>query len=207
VLKLLYILFRKRFDSFYFEKQSKKKGFENMERHFTDSAGNAYYRYNKDFDIPILRFKEIQKRLVLFNSGLSDKSIKLICEAMRKALNGGKKPDLAEIGFLIKEIEKRADLYIDTDLLMDTTCLLYIRQDENPAVIDWTIHNEKIKQLTIDSKGGLYDFFYMTGLTTSLPFVGTTSEEFDLFYYESEVKMKAMNQYLNQYITEPKLSS
>lgn len=178
-----------------------------MERHFTDSKGNAYYRYNKDFDIPILRFKEIQKRLVLFNSGLSDKSIKLICEAMRKALNGGKKPDLAEIGFLIKEIEKRADLYIDTDLLMDTTCLLYIRQDENPATIDWSIHNEKIKQLTIDSKGGLYDFFYMTGLTASLPFVGTTNEEFDLFYYESEVKMKALNQYLSQYTTEQKLSN
>lgn len=173
-----------------------------MERWFTDSKGNAYYRYNNDFDIPILRFKEIQKRLVLFDSGLSGKSIALICEAMKKALNGGKKGDTAEIGFLIKEIEKRANIYIDTDLLMDTACLLYIREDESPTTIDWTIHKEKIDQLTIDSKGGLYDFFYMTGLTTYLPFVKTTKEEFDLFYYESEIKMKATNQYLNQYITE-----
>ncbi len=178
-----------------------------MEKHFTDSKGNAYYRYLNDFHIPILRFKEIQKRLVLFNSGLSDKSIKLICEAMKKALNGGKKPDIAEVGFLIKEIEKRADIYVDTDLLMDTACLLYIRQDENPAIIDWTIHKEKIEQLTKDSKGGLYDFFYMTGLTAYLPFVETTKEEFDLFYSESEIKMKATNQYLSQYITEPSLSN
>lgn len=186
----------------YFSEQSKKTGFENMEKHFVDSLGNQYYRPKNDFDMPISRFKEIQKRLTLFQSGLSEKSIKLICDSMRKAINGGKKPDVAQIGFLINEIEKRANIYIDTDLLMDTACLLYIRQDENPAVIDWNIHKEKVDRLTIDSKEGLYDFFYMTGLMAYLPFVGTTPEEFDLFYRESEYKMKAIQTFLTKYSTE-----
>lgn len=173
-----------------------------MEKHFVDSKGNVYYRYQKDFDIPILRFKEIQTRLALFSSGLSETSIKLICESMKKALNSGRKSDLAVIGALIIEMEKRANIYIDTDLLMDTACLLYIRGDENPAIIDWSIHKEKVTQLTVDSMGGLYDFFYTTGLVTYLPFVGTTEEEFNLYYRESEVKMKAIQKFNQKYITE-----
>lgn len=202
VIKLFYKLFKKQLLKIYFSEQPKKSGFENMEKHFVDSEGNQYYRPKNDFDMPILRFKEIQKRLVLLQSGLSEKSIKLICDSMRSAINNGKKPDVAQIGFLINEIEKRANIYVDTDLLMDTACLLYIRQDENPAVIDWNIHKEKVERLTIDSTGGLYDFFYMTGLMQYLPFVGTTPEEFDLFYKESEYKMKAIQTYLQNHSTE-----
>jgi hypothetical protein len=201
MLKLLYLLFKQRFNKLAFSSQSKKNGFENMESHFVDSKGMKYYRYKDDFNIPILRFQEIQKRLQLFSSGLSDKSILMLCEAMKKALNKGNKPDIAEIGFLIKEIEKRANIYIDTDLLMDTACLMYIREDENPAVIDWIKHDEKVKQLTSDSKGGLYDFFYLTGLMQYLPFVGTTQEEFNEFYQKSEVKMKALKIYLQNFTT------
>jgi hypothetical protein len=174
-----------------------------MEKHFVDSKGNSYFKYASDFEIPIIRFKEIQKRLVLLNSGLSGDTILMLCEAMKKALNNGKKPDIAEVGFLIKEIEKRSNIFIDTDLLMDTACLLYIRQDEQPTKIDWPIHKEKVAQLTIDSKGGLYDFFYMTGLTTYIPYLGTTDEEFNLFYSESELKMKSLKMHLENYTTEP----
>jgi hypothetical protein len=203
MLRLLYFLFRKRFNSFYFNHQSKAVGFENLEKAFVDSNGNAYYKYSSDFDIPISRFKEIQKRLVLLNSGLSGESITLLCSAMEKALNNGKKPDIAEIGFLIKEIGKRANIFVDTDLLMDTACLLYIRQDEKQNTIDWGIHKQKVEQLTIDSKGGLYDFFYLTGLTAYIPFLGTSDEEFNLFYNESELKMKSLKMHLESYTTEP----
>lgn len=201
MFKLLYKLFRKKFNALAFNSQSKKNGFENMEKHFVDSKGNDYYRYKSDFDIPISRFKEIQKRMMLMSSGLSETSVLLIAEAIEKAINRGNKPDIAEVGFLAKEIKKRANVFIDTDQLMDTVCLVYIRQDETPNVIDWAIHKEKVEQLTIDSNGGLHDFFYTTGLNQYLPFVGTTEDEFNQFYKESEVKMKALQIHLNQYIT------
>lgn len=203
MLKLLYWLFRKRFNSFYFNQQSKKQGFVNMDKQFVDSNGLVYYRYPKDFDIPISRFKEIQKRITLINSGLNEQTLLMICNAMEKALNNGKKPDIAEIGFLIKEMKKRANIFVDTNLLMDTACLLYIREDEDPLIIDWNVHKQKVEQLTTDSKGGLYDFFYMNGLMAYIPFVGTTSEEFDSYYRESEVKMKALQMYLANSTTVP----
>lgn len=201
MLKLIYLLFKKRFNYFAFNYQSKKLGFENLEKAFIDSKGMAYYRYKNDFEIPIIRFKEIQQRIILLNSGLSDVSLKLIASKMKEALNGGKKSDLAEIGFLIKEIERRANIWIDTDMLMEITALTYIREDESTTIIDWVLHKEKIIQFTKDSAGGLYDFFYSTGLISLLPFAGTTEEEFQQFYKESELKMKALKMTLEASIT------
>jgi len=205
MLKILYILFRKRFNRFAFDSQSHKKGLDNAEKFFIDSDGKTYYRFKNDFDIPILRFKEIQRRLMIISSGLSEKSILSICKLMKDALNSGKKPDLAEIGFLISEIEKRANIFIDTDLLMDIVCLTYIREDEKPDIVDWNIHKQKVDRLKIDSMGGLYDFFYSSGIMQLLPFVGTTEEEWMQFYKESELKMKAMEMYLSSRITERNL--
>jgi hypothetical protein len=202
MLKILYILFRKRFNKFAFDSQSHKRGLDNAEKFFIDSEGRAYYRYKNDFEIPILRFKEIQRRLMIINSGLSDKNILAICKVMKEALNGGKKPDLAEIGFLISEIEKRANIFIDTDLLMDIVCLTYIREDEKPEIVDWNIHKQKVERLKVDSMGGLYDFFYSSGIMRLLPFVGTTEEEWIQYYRESELKMKAMEMYLSSRTTK-----
>ena len=197
MLKLLYILFRKRFNKLAYEGQTFKRGFDGTEKIFIDSDGNSYFRYKNDFDIPIQRFKEIQLRLRILNSGLSLTTLGMICDNMEKALNSGKKSDLAEIGYLIKEIRKRENIYIDNNLLYDIICLTYIREDENPAVIDWVKHKEKVERLKIDSQGVLYDFFHSSGLMGLIPFVGTTEEEWSEYLMESEVKMKALTAFLN----------
>jgi hypothetical protein len=205
MLKLLYILFRKRFNKFAFDSQSHKKGLDNAEKCFIDSEGNNYYRFKNDFDIPIYRLKEIQYRISIIKSGLNDNNISSLIKIMKDAFNSPKKVDLAEIGYIITEIERRQNIFINTDLIMDIVCLTYIREDEKPEIVDWNIHKQKVERLKIDSMGGLYDFFCSSGIMQLLPFVGTTKEDWEQFYKESELKTKAMEMYLSSRITERNL--
>jgi hypothetical protein len=199
--KAIYKLFKPVFLKHYYGEQSKRTGFENLQKVFIDSNGKAYFATINDLDLPIMRAKELQLRVMRMRSGMSDDALKLFCEAMKKALNNGKNPNIAQIGHLVIEIEKRIGIWIDPDLLFDTVAFKYIREDENPAEVDMSIHNEKIKQFQKDSRGGLRDFFYMAGLTEFIPFLGISESEWSEYFSISTIKMKALKMQTENYIT------
>lgn len=200
--RLLYRIFRRQFLKYYHSEQTKGNGFEKMEKVFVDSSGRVYYRYSRDLDMPINRFKEVQKMLMLIKAGISEDSIKLFISSMKDSINGGKKPDIAKIGFFITELESRLGVFVDPDTLFSCAALMYIREDESLIEVDSVVHKEKIEQFKIDSQGGLYDFFYSAGLTDYIPFVGTTENEFNEYLRESELKLKALTMYMERYSTE-----
>lgn len=206
MIKLFYILFKRRILKIYYFEQSKSNGFDKMEKKFVDSKGLTWFRAVRDLDMPIKRFKESQKLLMLMKAGLSEDTIKLICTAMKTALNSGRKPDIAEIGFLVNEMERRIGVFIDPDMLFQSAAIMYVREDEIPTEIDPAIHKEKVEQLKMDSTGGRYDFFCSMGIMDYIPFLGTTESEFEEYLTESEIKMKALKMHLEKYITEPVLS-
>lgn len=199
--KVIYKLFKPIFLKHYYNEQSKRTGFENLKKVFIDSNGKVYFATMNDLELPIMRAKEIQLRVMRMRSGMSDDSLKLFCEAMKKALNNGKNPNIAQIGHLVIEIEKRIGIWIDPDLLFDTVAFMYIREDENPAEVDMSIHNEKIEQFKKDSTGGLKDFFYMAGLTEFIPFLGISESEWSEYFTQSTIKMKALKMQTENYIT------
>lgn len=199
--KLIYKLLKPVFLKHYFNDQSKKTGFENLNKAFIDSNGKTYYACENDLMLPIARSKELQRKIQLIRAGMSEDNLSLMLQAMKKALNGGKKADLAEIGFLIIETERRIGIWVDPDLLYDTVALMYIREDERPEIIDVSIHKEKVEQFKKDSTGGLRDFFYMTGLQEYIPCLGTSASEWNEYFQISEVKMKALKMHMEAYIT------
>lgn len=201
MIRLLFWLFKKQFLKLAFNHQCKPKGFDGMAKHFIDSNGMEYYSYNDDLDMPIARGKELQKRIMLLQACISEPNLVKFLDAMELALNSGKKSDLAQIGFLIIEMRKRIGIWVDMDLLFDTVALAYIRSDENPAVWDKTIHEEKVAQFKKDSQGGLYDFFYMAGLTDYIPCAGKSTTEWMEYFEKSELKMMAIQKHLDSYIT------
>ena len=121
---------------------------------------------------------------------------------MEKALGGGKKPDIAMIGFLIKEMRLREEILLHPELMFDLVGVRYIREDEDPTVIDVDIHREKVEQFKKDSRDGLYDFFYGAGLPAYMPYLKKLENELNEYWKESETKVRVMNQYLQAYITE-----
>jgi hypothetical protein len=199
--KLIYKLFKPIFLKHFFNEQSKKTGFENLQKIFIDSNGRTYYTTQNDLDLPIQRSKELQLRIMRMKAGISDDSLNLFCEAMKKALNNGKNPNIAMIGHLVIEIEKRMGIWVDPDLLFDTVAFMYIREDESAVDIDLSIHKEKIEQFKKDSTGGLKDFFYTAGLTKFIPFLGISESEWSEYFRESTIKMKALKIQTENYIT------
>lgn len=201
IIRLLYRIFKRQILKIYYSEQSSKKGFEKMEPIFVDSEGRRYFKVKNDFDLPILRAKELEKRLQRNMSGLSDNNLNMFIKAMKKALNDGKKPDLSMIGHLLIEMERRQDLLLHEDIMFDIVAFTLIREDEDPAVIDLNIHDEKVKQFMKDSKEGLFDFFYRAGLMEYLPYLKNMEEDWNEYLEESRAKIQAMNQHLNSYIT------
>jgi hypothetical protein len=198
--KLLYKVFKRQFLKHYFLEQSSKKGFEKMAKRFVDSNGKIYYSPENDFDTPLERIKAIEICVRQLSAGISDSEMKKIREAMKKALNEGRKPDLARIGHLVIEMEKREEMVLHPDVMFDLVANKCIREDEDPFIIDKKIHQEKIAQFKKDSVDGLYDFFYRASLAQYIPYLTKLESEWEGYWKESEIRIKALDKQLNDYI-------
>jgi hypothetical protein len=199
--KLLYKLTKPFFLKYYFLDQSKKSGFEKMLKVFIDSNGKAYYTTQNDFDTPLERVRGIERCVREISAGLSGDEIKKIREAMKKALGDGKKPNIAMIGHLLIEMERREEMLLHPDAMFDLLAYKYVREDEDPAVVDQGIHRAKIEHFKKDSKDGLYDFFYRMGLSAYIPYLTKSESEWNEYYRESEAKIRAMGIHLNEYLS------
>lgn len=199
--RLIYKLIKPFFLKYYYLDQSKKKGFENMTKAFIDSNGRPYYVTINDFDTPHVRTLAIEKSIMRLRAGLSEEDNKLIRDTMKKALNSGKKSDLAMIGHCLIEMDKREESIIHPDILFDIAALKYIREDEDPAVIDSTIHNQKIEQFKKDSLGGLKDFFYNAGLNKFIPYLEKSESDWDEFITMSKIRIQGLKNQLQAYTT------
>ena len=172
-----------------------------MEKVFVDSNGKVHYVPRNDFDMPHERTKALEKSIMRLKAGLSEDDMDLILDAMEKALNSGKKSELAVIGHCIIEIRKRKELLLHPDLLFDIAALRYIREDEDPSIIDIEKHKQKIEQFKKDSQGGLYDFFYKTGLTTFIPYLQKLEPDWEEYMTMSKIKIQALQTHLKAYTT------
>lgn len=202
IIKLFYRLFRKQILKIYFSEQSTSAGFENMKVQFVDSEGRRYFSPDKDLDLPHVRTQEIQRRLMGVKFGLDDSYVEDFITAVKAALNNGKRPDIAVIGHLINELEARSKIWLHPDVMFDMVAFKYIREDEDPAVIDKNIHIQKVEQFRKDSKEGLYDFFYKAKLTDVLPFLKSLESEFPEFWQESIVQLKAKETQIKSLISK-----
>ena len=168
--RYLFNLFKTDFLKMVFDEQSKPVNFDLLEAKFVDSNGKKYFKYKDDFDIPILRKGKLEQLLQELRSGISGDELGMFLDAMDKSLNKGQ-ADVAKIGFIITEMRDRKELLLHPDILFEMVTVLYIREDENPALIDEEIHVEKYNQFKKDSQGGLYDFFYGAGLKRYIPYL------------------------------------
>jgi hypothetical protein len=207
--RFFYWIFKAQIDKLIFVNQSKKKGFEKLRFEFTDSKGMKYYRFQDDMDIPILRKGELERVLIEIKAGISKDELELIIKAMYKAINneeGGRViPNIALIGHLIEELNNRRELLIHPELLFESVAILYIREDEDPAIVDKEILRNKIEQLKKDSVEGLYDFFYTKGLSEYMPYLPKSEEELMAIYQIGEAKVKGMKTHLSSILGQESL--
>lgn len=199
--KLLYKIFKKQFLKYYFYEQSGKVGFEKMKCLFVDSDAKSYYAPENDFDMPLERVRGIERCVRKIIAGLSENEYKRIREAMKKALIE-KRPNIPMIGHLLIEMDRREDMLLHPEIMFDLVAHKYIREDENPTVIDKTIHAQKIEQFKKDSVDGLQDFFYKAGLATYMPYLTKLDSEWEEYWRTSKAEVEALKEQLTQYTLE-----
>ncbi len=170
---------------------AKHPDFSKMEYKFTDSHGRRYYSYLNDLDIPIKRFGQFKRFLMELANGMSRDEVTLFIDAMKSGLNKTP-PDIAQIGFLLNEMELRNDMLFHEEIMFNMVATLYIREDQHPG--EWDEETEQVKAqfLKLEAQGKLYDFFATASLGKYIPYLREFKGTLREFLVQSNKKRKAM---------------
>lgn len=147
------------------------KGYkENMEFAFIDGGGRKYYYFPdmKKLPLPLLeKLNELQEQL---GCKVPGRDLDAWVAKVEEVLNG-KNPKLTDVGYWLGVLKERRSILFEPTVLTEIAALLYIREDENPAIYNQALHKEKFEILWNDSQKGakLYDFFQQAGLSSYIP--------------------------------------
>lgn len=135
---------------------------------FHDLDGNSYYRIAKTFGIFVERYGKGMEFLMWMAAGVHPDEMDELIDVANTELNRGfkgEKVDVVTLGAVFKEIQLRQHMVIHTELIYNYLAVHYIRHDENPAVFNQRIHDEKVAAFKkIVEQGGAHDFFHVPEL-------------------------------------------
>lgn len=194
-----------------FHHQSKPVDKGRLEQAFIDSNGLPYFKFTNDMDIPVLRKGQLNRLEQELYSCISDEELKGFIQVMEDGLNetdkqGHMKPNIGIIGKMITEIKNRKQLLLHPDLMFGIVAACYIREDENPAEFDLEIQEQKVAQFKKDSVGGLYDFFYSSGINELIPFLDITEEKFEEYLEIAQSEITAQNKWIQSHLKKEPIS-
>lgn len=140
-----------------------------LEYGFTDSNGVNYNKFPKGTDIPVERMGKINEYQMWLSAGLNHTELDKFLAEMESAIADGLKQsdrNVARIGACIFKIRERKNMVVHTELFYNYVAVQLIREDEDPAIFNETIHQEKITQFKKEVQAGnSYDFFFKIGLS------------------------------------------
>ncbi len=204
--------FKKKAIEYAFSQQGKPKSFNGLTQVFIDSEGRKYFKHEDDVMLPFQRLSALKVCMSELNSRISAGELTEFLDAMEKglmSLASTKKGEVAgasKIGWLISEIKWRRDNLIHEDLLFKLASIIYIREDEDPAIIDSAIEEQKITQFKKDSagrEGGTWAFFFRAPLKEYIPFTITSEDDWTEYLKTSEMRMKAEKKMMESFRTAP----
>lgn len=187
--------FRRQIIRYALEDYSKPKGFESLEFCFKDEQGRSYYQFAADFDVFIMRKGYWEERLIEMDAGLSSKELNAIFEACMQALNE-KKPDYALVAHLIYEMKNRHEWLVHHEIMYDLLAACYIREDEDPRVIDGEVHRDKVRYFM--NTPSLSFFFENRTFNELLPFLKNTEDSLQTLLKRSEMESMALMEQIHR---------
>jgi len=150
--------------------------------------------------MPLERFAMSMTLLERLSSGLSGSEMDKILNEMEKALAAGlSNPKTAALmGAYIHVIRERQNTVIHRDLLLNIAATWIIREDENPAVVNPDVHQQKLSVFEELSKGGAHDFFYNLGIEPLMPLFNISVDEFQTLWEYNNMELRKLNEALRQ---------
>lgn len=140
-----------------------------LEYGFTDSNGIKYNKFPKGTDIPVERMGKINEYQMWLSAGLTHTELEKFLAEIEDAIGDGLKNNMknaARIGACVYKIRERKNMVVHTELFYNYVAVQLIREDEDPAIFNESIHQEKVAQFKKEvAAGNSYDFFFKIGLS------------------------------------------
>lgn len=201
MVRLIYKLFKSKFNALQAEEQKLSFKDVDMEYSFTDLKGTMYYTYAHAKFMHVSRYHKLGEYMSMLSSQITANELDKMVDVAIKALEytdpktGAMQPKISVVGLILKEMENRRDRLISYDIIYNIVAILNLTQDEinKGGVYDDTTHKSKIERFTIDNeKEPLNGFFLRSGLSTYLPFIKKQEKEL------KEYTENTLNTILNQ---------
>lgn len=182
-----------------FNSQRKEPAFADWELAFIDSNGKKYYSTTDALKLPMERVNKLKHYYAMQAAGIDDNELNKFIEQFQKNIEDcinsarldGRVEHLGTQQALITMLKERRDIAVHLDLFFRIATVVYVREDENPAIVDDEIAQQKFLQFKKDSKAGLYSFFYNSPLKVHLPYSTISEEEFTQHLERSAFRIEA----------------
>ena len=157
----------------------------NMTLAFRDKKGRAYFKYDDELKIPIQRMDFADVVIKEVESRISNEDLTAFIDNQEKITFSDKKPEekLRDLSHHLRLLKERTETLPSPDLLMKLAMVFYIREDENPAILDQNVLKEKVRDMLAEQTD-LHGFFYQAGL--------------DRYYPLSNISTKNINELLQK---------
>lgn len=186
ILKLLY------------SEQPKMPGFDKLALRYTDKKGNFYKGWERDADIPTVRYAKVLEFMQYMIKGVSAQEDEKLDNQLLSILEEGVKDTnskaFARASAIVMERQMRRKMLVHTQLCYDVLACQIVRQDENPYDFSNPIHLEKVDMLMEENKDGHVDFFFrMHELKRVRDLLAIPKDDWQLFLDEYQVKAKRLD--------------
>ena len=167
--------------------------------------GHTYYRFPKELNLPLERFSMSMSLMERISSGLSGSEMERILSGMEKALSAGlsNPKNAAVVAGYIHVIRERQDTVIHRDLLLNLAATWVVLDDEDPGVIDPTIHQKKLELFEAMCKEASHDFFTRLDIAPLMPLLTMSPQDFQILWeynVEEQRKLTQALKHLNTHL-------
>lgn len=163
-MKLFYRIFYK---GFLKHQKSTIKPKEHLTYAFTDVDGKNYYTWPDKGELPVIRFERLMDLMQFWEAKIAPQTLEELADgiitAAETSVTGAnitaKSKALSNVIFFANELKLRKHHGIPSIIFHEISALFSIREDENAAIIDQDIHEQKLAALLKETSYGR-DFFF-----------------------------------------------
>lgn len=173
-----------------------------MEKAYVDSNGVTYYQFQNYQQIPPDRLGKMQDFMSLMSLAIDNSELKKLFDLVRNEAAlayAGKPHELAKVlGMVLSEVDDRSQMLMHPRLLWNFIAVQYVREDENPAVFNQIIHDQKFEQFQKDHENmSTYFFFQTKALKQVNSFLNFTQTEWDQYWKQSLNRIEQTQRIIN----------
>jgi hypothetical protein len=205
MIKIIYRIFKKQLNKLVFEHDQLNYDWrDKCDMVYVDIDGLKYYRFRDVMDTPIQRYQYLLHLLQLFMIGFNKAEYSVFLKELKSIVDviindhkeSGKIKELTRLITILNEIEFRANILLDQDILFEMVAVSLIEENENPATVDHKSIDIKVKKFKAANEERAANFFIQAGLNTFIPFLELLKKDWMKYMTESSRQMQMSNEVL-----------